>query len=452
MKHILLGLLLTSFTNMGFAQILSGSSLEVTGTSGTTVNVESGKITYNATNDQLITTDVKVGINNTPDETFIVQQPNVSGKENDPVVEFKNTQGELVFVFDLVDDDPTLGLINSTTGLTTSKFRSNGISFILEKFTVGESLTDIMNQNPQLKVKGSQTAYDTTLNSSSSDMTDYQATIQNHDDTNGKSASLGFGIDGNGSSIGGSICFVRSNDNSFGSLNFGVKTGISETTLADVLVLNGTNVNFPQQSASQIAIFDASKNLISGILGSGITLSSDILSLDINGLTSLSGEVDPSSDFIPIYDASASENRKVSAENITGSYSLQGSTKNLTGIADGDDFYIGSIAENAGNTADVNRVYIPQSGIIKAAYIYFHNGTVTTSNATGSVSIRLSTGTNVAISNTITNDASSTVAFNTSLNQTVTQGQYFEIKWDCPNWGAPLPPNDVQISFVIYIQ
>ncbi|MFN0274376.1 MAG: hypothetical protein ACKVPJ_01420 [Chitinophagales bacterium] len=452
MKQTLLYLFFAATASNIFAQTLSGTTLEVTGTSGTTVNIESGKVTYNATNDELITTGVMVGINNTPDETFIIQQPDETGKENDPVVEFKNTQGELVFVFDLEEDDPTMGLINSTSGLTTSKFRSNGISFILERFAVGESLTDIMDQNPQFKVVGLQTAYNTTLSEASSDMTDYQTTIQNHDDTNGKSASLGFGVDVDGSSIGGSICFVRSDNNSFGSLRFGVKETTSATVLVDLIVLSGTNVNFPRQTASRIAVFDASKNLVSGTTGSGLSLATDVLSLDINGLTILSGTVDVTNDYLPIYDASASANRKVSAGDITGSYSLQGSTRNLTGIADLDDYYIGTIAENAGTISDINRVYIPQTGVIKAAYVYFHNGTVTTSTTAGAVSIRLSTGTNVAISNTITNDASSTVASNTSLNQSVMQGQYFEIKWDCPNWGMPAPPDDVQISFVVYIQ
>jgi len=217
-------------------------------------------------------------------------------------------------LIDFQDSDINWGLIDGDN-ITTIKLRSNGVSFIQNHFIVGDSANDMIN--PQFKVVGIQDYSD-----GNTSWVNYQSTVQHHSDTNGESASIGFGVDNTKSTIGGYISFVRTANPSKGGLHFGVYNSAG-TSIDDVLTLDAGQVTFNKQTASRIAVLNSSKNLISGTLGSGLSLSSDILAMDINGLTEETN-VDRNADYVAIYDASAGTIDKTKTSNLSLGITLQG--------------------------------------------------------------------------------------------------------------------------------
>lgn len=384
---------IVSTTNQTFGGAKSfSSSVAITGTSGNTFALESSGFVYDATNN-------RIGINNsTPAYFFDMQAPTST------VTYFvnRNSAGNESFLMDFSSDNIRLGLIDAA-GNTTIKFRSNSLSFIQNHFMIGDDAS--MDVHPQFKVVGWQ-SYTT----GNTDMINYQSTIQRHSDTTGKSASLGFGVDADKSSIGAYISFVRTGNPSKGGLHFGVYNS-GGTSIDDILTLESGQVIFNNQTSSSIAVFDDSKNLISGIIGSGLSLNSNTLS----GL------------------------------GYTEQFSFGQFNPN-----DASTYYGGGQVQSSGTTAGVSRIYIPKSGTIKACYLVFDNSGILGSTETSTISIRVNNTTDNTISTTITNDMRPTIFSNTSMSISVTAGDYIEIKWVTPTWSTN--PTSVRISGTIYIE
>lgn len=401
----------------------------------------------------------KFGIN-TNSPSYVFDMRPAAADNYNPIFLVRNGDGGNGFLMDLEDNNMRFGIFDKSNN-TMAKLRSNGISFISLRFEVGENLQDVDMQNPQFKVLGTQNFV-----TDPSDMTFYQQTIQNHTNTTGASASLGFGVDqgvmdeeGNSDDvfeidnqkIGAYITHLRTGSNSLGSLNFGVMANDASAP-ANILSLSGTQVTFPQvAAASSIAAFDASKNLVSGTIHtstSGLQLSSNALSLNINNLA-IASAVDKTNDYVAIYDASASATVKAKITDVVAGYTLQGSTNNITSIADAASYYFGAISDITGSTANMNRVFIPKAGTIKAIYVYFYNGNTST-NENGTLAVKINNGSDITITTTIKNNNSSTIGANTNMSTVVNQGDYLEIKWTTPTWTTN--PDLVRATFVVYIE
>lgn len=403
------------------------SSVAISGTSGNTLALETSGFVYDASNN-------RIGINtSTPSYLFDLKAP----LSTTSYYTHRNSAGNESLLLDFSSDNIRFGLIDAT-GLTTIKLRSNSVSFIQNHLIVGDNAND--DSNPQFKVVGTQD-----INDGNSSWVNYQSTIQNHTDTVGESASLGFGVDATKSVIGGYISFVRTANPSKGGLHFGVYNSAG-TSIEDVLTLEAGQAIFNKQTASRIAVFNSSKNLVSGTAGSGLALSADVLALDINGLTEETN-VDRNSDFVAIYDASAGTIDKAKTSNLSLGANLQG-VSNEFSPADATNYYVGAISQITGTTADINRIYIPKSGIVKAVYVYFHNGSAA-SNEASTVYLKINSTILVNLGS-IQNNSTSAFVGNTSLSTSVSQGDYIEIKWTTPNWTTN--PANVSISYVVYIE
>jgi hypothetical protein len=113
--------------------------------------------------------------------------------------------------------------------------------------------------------------------------------------------------------------------------------------------------------------------------------------------------------------------------------------------ADATTYYVGGLAALAPRTAAQQvRVYFPRSGTLSAAYVTFFNAGVNGTTETSTVSVRINNTTDVTISSAVTNNNAYTVVSNTSMSTAVSQGDYFEIKWDAPTWATN--PTTVWIS------
>jgi hypothetical protein len=418
------GIVSTTTQIFGGAKTFS-SSIAISGTSGNTFALETSGFVYDASNN-------RIGINTASPTYFfdlIAPSPTITYYTH------RNSEGNESLLLDFSSDNIRFGLIDAT-GLTTVKLRSNSVSFIQNHFMVGDNAND--DDNPQFKVVGTQD-----YSEGNTSWVNYQSTVQNHTDTNGESASIGFGVDATKTVIGGYISFVRTANPSKGGLHFGVYNSAG-TSIDDVLTLEEGQATFNKQTASRIAVFNSSKNLVSGTTGSGLILSSDVLSIDINGLTEETN-VDRNSDYVAIYDASAGTIDKAKMSNLSLGVSYQG-VSNEFNPADATNYYVGSIPHITGTTPDINRIYIAKSGIIKA--VYFYNGTAGSSE-TSTVSIKINSTIFVNVGS-VQNNSTSTYLGNTSIDRSVSQGDYLEIKWATPTWTTN--PTDVSMSYVVYIE
>lgn len=130
-------------------------------------------------------------------------------------------------------------------------------------------------------------------------------------------------------------------------------------------------------------------------------------------------------------------------------YTLQASSSNQN-PGDASNIYFGPNAASAGGTANVNRLYIPKAGTIKAAYIIFHNSSTLATTETSSIYVRLNNTTDTLISSGIDNSGAFQALNNTSLSISVVAGDYIEFKWITPTW--VINPLAVRISGTIYIE
>ena len=246
------------------SQVTTFNSVDINGTTGNTLVVNTSGIVYDADN-------LRIGINTTtPAYLFDLWPGFMTLGLNNPFFTLRNNAGNEGFLVNLdINDNISAGLIDADDS-TKVKFRTDGISFVKGRFSVGDDPVAV--DYPQFKVLGSQNLQDDI-----NDAVAYQMTIQNETDDENEWAALGFGVDANRNRIGGYIGFKRLDDNSFGEIHFGVKKIVSDANPVDILILTGVNVNFPQTTASKFAYFDASKNLMPGTTGAGINLSSGTL-------------------------------------------------------------------------------------------------------------------------------------------------------------------------------
>ena len=420
------GIVNTTSQTFGGAKTFN-SSVAISGTSGNTFALETSGFVYDASNN-------RIGINtSTPSYMFDLKAQSATS----PYYVHRASNNDVALLMDFDSDNIRWGLIDAD-GNTTVKLRSNSVSFIQNHFMVGDNAND--DNNPQFKVVGTQD-----YSEGNTSWVNYQSTVQNHTDTDGESASIGFGVDATKTLIGGYISFVRTANPSKGGLHFGVYNSAG-TSIDDVLTLEEGQATFNKQTASRIAVFNSSKNLVSGTTGSGLILSSDVLSIDINGLTEETN-LDRNSDYVAIYDASAGTIDKAKTSNLSLGVSYQG-VSNEFNPADATNYYVGSIPHITGTTPDINRIYIPKSGIIKAVYVYFYNGTAGSSE-TSTVSIKINSTIFVNVGS-VQNNSTSTYLGNTSIDRSVSQGDYLEIKWTTPDWTTN--PTDVSLSYVVYIE
>jgi len=420
------GIVSTTTQIFGGAKTFS-SSIAISGTSGNTFALETSGFVYDASNN-------RIGINtSTPSYMFDLKTQSATTS----YYVHRASDNDVALLMDFDTDNIRWGLIDAD-GNTTVKLRSNNVSFIKNHFIVGDNAND--DSNPQFKVVGTQD-----YSEGNTSWVNYQSTVQNHTDTDGESASLGFGVDSNKAVIGGYISFVRTANPSKGGFHFGVYNS-DGTSIDDVLTLEAGQVTFNKQTASRIAVFNSSKNLISGTIGSGLILSSDVLSMDIIGLTEETS-VDRNSDYVAIYDASAGTIDKAKTSNLSLGVSYQG-VSNEFNPADATNYYVGSIPHITGTTPDINRIYMPKSGIVKAVYVYFYNGTAGSSE-TSTIYLKVNS-TILTNLGSVQNNSTSTYLGNTSIDRSVSQGDYLEIKWTTPTWTTN--PSDVSMSYVVYIE
>lgn len=218
------GLVTTGTQTFGGAKTFS-SSLSVSGTSGNTFAIETSGFVYDATNN-------RIGINKSnPQYFFDLQAPSSTVT----YYTHRNSEGNESLLLDFSSDNIRFGLIDSA-GTTAVKLRSNSISFIQNHFMIGDNAsTDL---HPQFKVVGTQD-----FTSGNNNMINYQSTIQQHSETIGKSASLGFGVDSDKSSIGAYISFIRTANPSKGGLHFGVYNS-GGSSIEDIMKLETGQISF----------------------------------------------------------------------------------------------------------------------------------------------------------------------------------------------------------------
>lgn len=226
------GIVSTTTQIFGGAKTFS-SSVAISGSSGNSLAIETSGFVYDATNN-------RIGINTaTPTYFFDLKAPS-------PTITYythRNSEGNESLLLDFSSDNIRFGLIDST-GLTTVKLRSNSVSFIQNHFMVGDNAND--DDNPQFKVVGTQD-----YSEGNTSWVNYQSTVQNHTDTNGESASIGFGVDSTKTVIGGYISFVRTANPSKGGLHFGVYNS-ALTSIEDVMKLEAGRISIKAGASSDL--------------------------------------------------------------------------------------------------------------------------------------------------------------------------------------------------------
>lgn len=128
-------------------------------------------------------------------------------------------------------------------------------------------------------------------------------------------------------------------------------------------------------------------------------------------------------------------------------YSIQNAIESGT-PGDGVVYYIGSrnLALSASTGAGNNRIYIPKAGTIVYARVWWVQNAGTSETST--ISVRLNNTTDTAISTGVVNNATNTTV-SATLAITVAEGDYVELKWECPTWATNPTGCTVQWSLLI---
>lgn len=115
-----------------------------------------------------------------------------------------------------------------------------------------------------------------------------------------------------------------------------------------------------------------------------------------------------------------------------GSYALQAFAASGT-PTDGATVYMGSRPSAAPGSVNNQRIYVPKSGIVRAAQLFFAN-TGLGSAETSTAAFWLNNTSVTTISSAITNDAAQTAFSNTALAIPVMVGDFFEIRFVWATW------------------
>lgn len=116
-----------------------------------------------------------------------------------------------------------------------------------------------------------------------------------------------------------------------------------------------------------------------------------------------------------------------------GSYALQSSATAGNSPTDSSTYYFGQGLGWTSN-AGYRKMFIPKTGIIKSAFIFFEQSAGT--SETSSLYIRVNGTTDYLISNAIKNDAGINYFSNIALSISVSSGDYIEFKWITPIWAT----------------
>lgn len=127
-------------------------------------------------------------------------------------------------------------------------------------------------------------------------------------------------------------------------------------------------------------------------------------------------------------------------------YSLQFATYNNNPTSATTYYFGGLFAGTMGTTGGVRRIYIPQTATLRRIWMVFTSNLG--SAETSSVYFRLNNATDTLISSSVVNNASPSIAFNTSMSVSVSANDYFEIKWITPSWTTA--PTAVSIQGVAW--
>ena len=166
----------------------------------------------------------------------------------------------------------------------------------------------------------------------------------------------------------------------------------------------------------------------------------------LSSVTNLTEDTAPdrAADFVLSNDAAGAAG-KVLMKNV-GAYTVQFGGLTAFNPADGTTYYIDL---GAHRTTDANaRIYIPRAGKIIAAYVRFLNGGTGTTE-TSTVSIRLNSTSDTAISSSVVNNSANTIYNNTALSIAVSAGHYISIAWTTPTWVTN--PTSVTVDGVVFI-
>lgn len=129
-------------------------------------------------------------------------------------------------------------------------------------------------------------------------------------------------------------------------------------------------------------------------------------------------------------------------------YTLKQTAMQRASPADSTTYYFGSCNAFV-TTADISRIYIPATGTITGARVFFNNSGILGSNQTSSVYIRVNNTTDHLISSFVRNDAAS-ASFAGTLSISVNAGDYIEFKWVTPAWGTN--PTNVFVDFTAFVE
>ncbi len=121
-----------------------------------------------------------------------------------------------------------------------------------------------------------------------------------------------------------------------------------------------------------------------------------------------------------------------------------------TNWADATTYYFGSTPQSSGTAADVNRVYLPHAGTIKAVYASFQQTAAGVGTENSTIAVRLNNSTDISVSTTVLNNAAFTKVSNTGLSTAVVAGDYIEGKFTSATWATN--PTQGKIWLTIYIE
>lgn len=127
-------------------------------------------------------------------------------------------------------------------------------------------------------------------------------------------------------------------------------------------------------------------------------------------------------------------------------FTIQAGTSNNT-PTDATTYYFGGLfASTMGTSSGPRRIYVPATCRITRVYFVFT--CVPGSAETSSLYLRVNDTTDTLISSSVVNNASPTVAYNTSLSVNLSAGDYIEMKWITPTWVTN--PTALSINGVLY--
>lgn len=221
------------------------------------------------------------------------------------------------------------------------------------------------------------------------------------------------------------------------------KSSIVHNTQID---LNAPSVNLSQETASRIAIVDASKNIKSADTTTYPSLTELAY---VKGVTSdIQTQLNGKQATITTGTSSQYLKGDLTLGTYQG-YSLQIGIPSIN-PADSTTYYFGAANAAVGNTTDgAFALTIPKSGTIKAVAIDIYTGGTLGSSETSTWSVRVNT-TNTTISSTVTTNATTNRFSNTSMSVAVVAGDILQIVFASPAYATN--PTTVRGNITVYIE